>query len=344
MKAIVLESFGGLENLKFLDIAEPVCRPGEALVRVRACALNHLDLWVREGIPAYKIKLPHILGSDVSGVIAALGEGVSSSFEVGSRVAVSPGRSCGICDFCLGGGDSRCAQYGIIGAQGGPGGYAEYLAVPEKYLLPLSDSIGFKEGAAFPLTFLTAWHMLVTLGQVRPGQTVLVLGAGSGVGVAAIQIAKLAGASVIAASRSEEKLKKARELGADETISSSKDIARQTLKITQGRMADIVFEHVGPDVFEAALKSLAPGGKLITCGSTSGPVVNLDMRYVFSRQLQILGSKMGNLAEMRTVSALVNQGKIKAVIDGVYPLEEAAQAHARLSSQNQFGKIVLEIN
>ncbi len=343
MKAVVLENFGGPENLKWTEVPKPAPKEGEALVRIRFCALNHLDLWIREGIPSYKIKLPHIPGSDISGEIAEIGPGVSS-VKVGDHVAVSPGRFCSSCDFCVSGQDSYCSQYGIIGAQGGAGGYAEYICVPEKYLLPLSPSVSFAEGAAFPLTFLTAWHMLIGLGNLRPNQIVLVMGAGSGVGSAAIQIAKWNKAFVIAASRSEEKLKKAQELKADAVIHSPpQDITRQVIKITGGKMADIVFEHVGPAVFEAAIKSLAFGGKLISCGSTSGPVVNLDMRYLFSRQLQILGAKMGNLSEMREVSKLVNLGQLRPSIDKIFPLKDAAKAHQYLAEQNHFGKVLLEV-
>ena len=260
---------------------------------MRACALNHLDLFVRDGIPAYKIALPHILGCDVAGEVAALGPGVTA-VKAGQRMAVSPGRSCLRCDACLAGKDNDCRQYGIIGAQGGPGGYAELLCVPEAYLLPIPDALSFEEAAAYPLTFLTAWHMLMTLGACGPDQTVLVMGAGSGVGVAAIQMAKLAGARVIAASTSEEKLARAKALGADFLIHSPpQDLVRQTTRLTGGAMADIVVEHVGPAVFDGALKCLKTGGRLVTCGSTTGPVVELDMRFVFSRQLQILGSRWG---------------------------------------------------
>lgn len=342
MRAIVIKSFGGPEVLEPAELPDPSPGPGEVLLRVRACALNHLDFWVRNGIPAYKIKLPHILGCDVSGEVAALGPGVAG-FSVGQRAAVSPGRSCGKCEFCLEGRDNHCLGYGIIGAQGGPGGYAEYIRVPETALLPISDSLSFEEAAAFPLTFLTAWHMLMTLGRCGPDQTVLIVGAGSGVGVAAIQVAKLAGARVIAVSTSEEKLERARKLGADETIHSPpQDILRQAVKLTGGAMVDVVIEHVGPATFDAALKSLKPGGRLVTCGSTTGPSVTLDMRYVFSRQLQILGSKMGTQKEMRVVSRLVGEGKLKPVVDRAFPLEQARQAHEYLAGQKQFGKVVLK--
>jgi len=344
VRAVILESFGGPENLKIAALPDPKPGPGEVLLRVRACALNHLDLFVRDGIPSYKIKLPHILGCDIAGEVLEIGPGVDT-FKAGDRVAVSPGRSCGRCEFCLSGEDNKCHRYGIIGAQGGPGGYAELLVVPEAYLLPLPQELSFEQGAAYPLTFLTAWHMLMTLGGCGPDSTVLVMGAGSGVGVAAIQTAKLAGARVIASSTSEEKLEKARALGADETIlHPPQDIVKQTFKLTGGALADIVIEHVGPAVFDAALKSLKTGGRLVTCGSTTGPNVEIDMRFVFSRQLQILGSKMGTQDEMRRVARMVASGRLKPVIDRVFPLAEARQAHEYLAQKQQFGKVVLKVS
>ncbi|MBI3551402.1 MAG: zinc-binding dehydrogenase [Elusimicrobia bacterium] len=343
MQAVIIDRFGGPETLKSAKLPDPEPEKGEALVRVRACALNHLDLFVRDGIPAYKIALPHILGCDVAGEVAEVGEGVSS-VKKGDRVAVSPGRSCGRCESCLAGRDNMCKEYGIIGAQGGPGGYAEYLRVPEAYLLALPGNLSFEEGAAYPLTFLTAWHMLMTLGGCGPDSTVLILGAGSGVGVAAIQVAKLSGAFVIASSTSEEKLEKSVKLGADAAIHSPpQDIMKSVHKLTKGGMADIAVEHVGPAVFDAALKSLKTGGRLVTCGSTTGPTVELDMRYVFSRQLQILGSKMGTQAEMREVARLVAAGRLKPVVDRTFPLSQARQAHEYLAQKKQFGKVVLTV-
>jgi NADPH:quinone reductase-like Zn-dependent oxidoreductase len=343
MKAVLLEKFGGPENLHLRDVPEPSPAEGEVLLKVRAVALNHLDLFVRDGIPAYKIALPHVLGCDVAGEVAAVGPGVKG-VKPGLRAAVSPGRSCGDCPACREGRDNDCPRYGIIGAQGGPGGYQELLRVPAQYLLPLPDSLSFEEGAAYPLTFLTVWHMLITLGGCAKGSTVLVMGAGSGVGVAAIQMAKNLGACVIAVSTSEEKLARAKELGADHLIHHPpQDIVRQVLKLTDGALADIVIEHVGPAVFDAALKCLKNAGRLVTCGSTTGPKVELDMRYVFSRQLQILGSKMGTQEEMRLVAAEVAKGKLKPVVDKVFPLEEAAEAHRYLAQKRQFGKVVLRV-
>ena len=343
MKAVVLEAFGGPENLHFCDHPDPDPGPDEALVRVRACALNHLDLWVRDGLPAYDISLPHILGCDIAGDVAAYGPGACGP-KPGSRVVVYPGKSCGRCGACLRGEDNRCRSWGVIGAQGGPGGYAELVAVPARNLCPIPPGMTYEAAASFPLTFLTAWRMLVTLARVRPGQDVLVLGAGSGVGVAAIQIAALAGARVIAASTSAEKLEAARRLGAANAIQSPpQDLLREAKALTGGRGVDVVFEHVGPAVFEKALKALAPGGTLVTCGSTTGPVVPLDMRYMFSRELRILGAQLGTLGEFGDVMRAVAAGKLAPVVDATFPLEEARRAHEYLASRRQFGKVVLKV-
>ena len=343
MKAVLLEAFGGPENLHFTDHDDPKPGPGEALVRVRACALNHLDLWVRDGIPAYKIGLPHILGCDVAGEVVLYGPGASGP-KPGSRVVVCPGKSCGRCLACLSGQDNRCKEYGIIGAQGGPGGYAELVAVPAHNLFPIPPGMSDEAAASFPLTFLTAWHMLITQAGLRPGRTVLVIGAGSGVGVAAIQVAAMAGARVIAASTSAEKLEAARKLGAREVIQSPPDdLLRQARKLTDGRGVDVVFEHVGEAVFGAALKALAPGGMLVTCGATSGPLVQLDLRFVFSRELRIQGAMMGGLAEFNDVMRAVSDAKLSPVVDSTFPLEEARRAHEYLASRRQFGKVVLKI-
>jgi len=343
VKAVVLEKFGGPENLKLVDLPDPEPGPGEVLLKVRACALNHLDLWVRDGIPAYKIKTPHILGCDLAGEVAAVGPGVEHA-KVGDRAAVYPGRSCSRCPQCLSGLDNFCPRYGIIGAHGGPGGYAELLAVPEIDLLPMPDDMSFEEAAGYPLTFLTAWHMVMTLGACGPGQNVLVLGAGSGTSVAAIQVAKLAGAFVVASSTSQEKLAKAKGLGADALIHHPpEDLVKSTLKLTGGAMADVVIDHVGPATFDASLKSLRHGGRLVTCGATTGPLVEIDLRYVFSRQLQILGSKMGSRSEMLRVARLVSEGKLRPVIDKVFPLSQARQAHEHLADKKQFGKVVLSV-
>ncbi|MDD5302879.1 MAG: zinc-binding dehydrogenase [Elusimicrobia bacterium] len=344
MKAIVLKAFGGVENLELQTVPDPIPGPGEVLLRVRACALNHLDLFIREGLPGSRVKVPHILGCDAAGEIEALGAGVEG-VNRGDRVAVHPGRCCGACAACEDGRESDCRDFGIIGAYGGaPGGYAEKLAVPVKHLLPLPASLSFTDAASLPLTALTAWHMLKTLAEVKPDQTVIVVGAGAGVSAPAVQIAKALGATVIATSTDAAKLERAKALGADHGVHRPpQDLLKEVRRLTGGAMADCVFEHVGPAIFADALKCLRPSGRLVTCGATSGPVAELDLRYVFSRQLRILGARMGSLAEMREVWELVRDGRLKPVVDKVFPLADARAAHERLESRGQFGKVVLSV-
>lgn len=343
MKAVLLKEFGGPEKLALGEAPTPQAGAGEVLVRVRACALNHLDLWVRAGLPIPGIKLPHIPGSDVSGEVAELGKGVTR-WKVGDRVAVHPGRSCGECAACREQREPDCPRYGIVGAYGGhPGGYAEFLAVPEKHLLPMPrEDMSFEEAASLPLTALTAYSMLATEGRLAAGQTALIIGAGAGVSVMGIQIAKALGARVIATSTDAAKLQKAKELGADEVIHHPpEDLPRAVRKLTDGAMADVVLEHVGKAVFDAALKCLRPSGRLVTCGATSGYDATVDLRYVFSKRLKILGSRMGSLAEMREAWKLAGDGRLRPVLDRTFPLADARQAHERLEGRGQFGKVVL---
>jgi NADPH:quinone reductase-like Zn-dependent oxidoreductase len=279
-------------------------------------------------------------GSDVAGEIVALGDGVTN-FKVGDKVIVNPNLTCGECEWCRMGEDSMCQSFGIFGAKCW-GGYAEYAKVPARNLIPMPENLTFEQAAAFPLTFLTAWHMLITRAGLKPGERVLVVAAGSGVGVAAVQIAKLAGAFVIATAGTDEKCEKAKALGADAVINHSReDIAEKVRELTDGRGVDVVFEHVGPAVFEQCLRSLAKGGRLVTCGATTGPTASFEIRFLFSRQLSIIGSMMGRTSELLTIVRLVGEGKLKPVIDRIFPLAEAAKAHEVLESRNFFGKLVL---
>ena len=342
MKAIVYSEHGGPEVLRCVEVPEPHVGPQQVLVRVRACALNHLDLWLRRGLPSMEIPLPHIPGSDIAGEVAKLGEGVAR-VKPGERVLLAPGISCGQCEACLAGRDNFCRDYTLFGA-GVDGGCAEYVVSPAVNVISIPAKLTFEEAAAIPLVFLTAWHMLITRAQLRPGETVLVLGAGSGVGSAAIQIAKVAGARVIATAGSEAKLQKARELGAGDWIDHSKqDIAQEVKRLTNRRGVDVVFEHVGAATWEKSIRSLAPGGRLVTCGATTGYDGKIDIRYLFTRHLSILGSFMGSKAELYAVLELFERGLLKPVIDRVLPLEKCAEAHARLENREQFGKIVLKV-
>jgi NADPH:quinone reductase-like Zn-dependent oxidoreductase len=342
MKAIIFNFHGGPEVLHYADVPDPVIRATEVLVRVRACALNHLDLWVRRGMPGIEIPLPHIPGSDIAGEIAAVGSAVWR-VKVGDPVILAPGISCGQCPYCLSGADNFCRRYAIFGELV-DGGCAQFVRSPEVNAIPKPERLSFEESAAVPLVFLTAWHMLVSRAKVQPGETVLVLGAGSGVGTAAIQLAKVLGARVIATASSNEKLEHALKLGADAVIHHGiKDIALEVKRITNKRGVDVVVEHVGVATWDKSIASLTAGGRLVTCGATTGYDAKLDLRYLFSKQFSLLGSKMGSKAELYSALELVQQGKLNPVIDTVFPLEECARAHERLENREQFGKIVLKV-
>jgi NADPH:quinone reductase-like Zn-dependent oxidoreductase len=344
MKAIRFHQHGGPDVLRYEEAPEPQIAPGEVLVRVRACALNHLDLWQRRGLERVTIPLPHISGSDVAGEIVEIAASATDGIAEGQRVMLQPGISCGRCAACLSGRDNECARYEVLGYRNHPGGYAELVKVPVQNVIPLPDGIDIVQAAAFPLTFVTAWHMLVTRARVRHGDTVLVLAAGSGVGQAAVQIAKLHGARVIATAGAEEKLERARALGADEVIHHhAEDIAEKTLALTNRHGADVVIEHVGRATWARSLRALARHGRLVTCGATTGWDAALDLRALFAKQLSILGSYMGTKGELHEAAALFFAGRLRPIVDRTYPLREAALAQQRLEASGQFGKIVLEV-
>jgi NADPH:quinone reductase-like Zn-dependent oxidoreductase len=340
MKAVIFRRHGGPEVLEYIDVPDPPVRAGELLIRVKACALNHLDLWIRQGVPAYRIALPHISGCDVSGVIERLGPGVQG-WRPGDRVVLSPGLACGTCDWCRKGEDSLCLSYGIRGAAT-DGGYAELTVAKAADAIRLPDGLSFEEAAAFPLVFLTAWHMLVGRAKLQAGETLLVHAAGSGIGHAAVQIAKHLRATVYATVGSDAKIPKAKALGAEAVINYRREPFEARIKqLTQERGVDVVFEHIGPDTWEGSLRLLVKGGRLVLCGATSGPSVPLDLRYVFSRQLTILGSMMGTRAELAELLRLVADHSLKPVIDTVFPLREARAAQERMLGRDIFGKLLL---
>jgi len=340
MKAARIHRHGGPEVLVYEDIPEPKLKATEVLLRVRACALNHLDLWVRRGIPGVEIPLPHVLGSDIAGEVLETGE-LCERIRTGQRVLLSPGLSCRQCPQCLAGRDNRCRRYTMFG-YGVPGGNLERLAAPEYTAIPIPDDLTFEEAAAVPLVFLTAWHMLFTLARLEPGEEVLVLAASSGVGSAALQLAKLVNCRVIATAGGETKLEMARRLGADAVIDHyAQDIAAEVRKLTHRRGVDVVFEHVGAATWAKSLASLAPNGRLVTCGATTGPDVKLDLRFLFAKQQSVLGSYMGTLGELYQVLPFVFRKQVKPVIDRLYPLAEIAAAHERLERREHFGKVVV---
>ena len=338
MKAVRIHQFGGPEVLTYEDIPDPQPRKDQVLVRVRACSLNHLDVWVRKGLPG--VKLPHILGSDVAGEVVEAGEYVSG-FKAGQRVLLSPMHYCGHCEKCVAGLQNHCRQFTVLG-NGVDGGNCELIAVPAANVIPIPDSLDFNQAASVPLVFLTAWRMLVGRAGIRPGQTVLVLGASSGVGIAAIQIAKLFHCRVITTAGDEAKLVRSRELGADHGINHYKQkISEEVRKITNKEGVDIVFEHVGAATWEESVKSLKSGGTLVTCGATTGPHVAIDLRHLFARQLSLLGSYMGTMGELHEVLRHIFAGRLKPVVDRTFPLSELRAAHEYLEKSQMFGKVVV---
>lgn len=342
MKAVVFHEHGGPEKLKYEDRPDPQIKPDEVLVRVKACALNHLDIWVRQGIPAYQISLPHISGCDVAGQIERVGSQVKG-IKVGQKVFIWPGLNCGTCGECKAGHDNLCPSFGVLGAKT-DGGYAEFVAVPGRNAIPIPGSLTFEQAAAFPLVSVTAWHMAVTLAWLRRGETVLIMGAGSGVGSMAIQIAKYIGAKVITTVGSKDKVKKALVMGADEVINhATEDVAKRVFELTGGQGVDVVIEHIGPQVWDQCLKSLAKGGRLVTCGATTGGKAEIDLRYLYSRNLTLKGSYMGTKAELLEATKLIGTGKLKPVIDHVYPLQDARAAQEQMLSRKLFGKLVLTV-
>jgi NADPH:quinone reductase-like Zn-dependent oxidoreductase len=340
MKAVLIRRHGGPEVLEIADLPRPEAGAGQVVLQVKAAGMNHLDTWVRRGIPGMTHPLPMIPGSDAAGIVVAVGTGVTGP-KAGDRVFVSPGYSCGRCAACFAGDEPLCKDYGMFG-EDRSGTQAELVALPSGNVLPLPDGLSFEEGAAFPLVFLTAWRMLVTRARVRVGEDVLVQAGGSGVGTAAIQIAKLHGARVLTTVGSDDKADRVRALGADEVINyRAKDFLDEVRRVTFKRGVDIVVESVGEETWERSVKSLAKGGRLVTCGATSGYKAMTDLRYVFSKGLSILGSTMGSRAELLRIAGLMAARRLRPVIDRVLPLERVAEGHRAMAERSLLGKIVL---
>lgn len=340
MKAVVFKQHGGPEVLEFTDAPVPTITANEVLVEVKACALNHLDIWARGGLPGIKIPLPHILGNDIAGVVREVGA-LATWVKPGDEVMLQPGVSCGHCAECLGGRDNFCREYDMLGYRR-DGGYAQLVSAPAVNVIPKPNNLSWEEAAALPLVTVTAWHMLVTRANVQPGEDVLVHAAGSGVGSMAIQIAKLRGARVIATASSDDKLAKAKDLGADEVINyNDSNWPKEVKRLTDRRGVDVVFEHTGAGTWAGSIASLKNNGRLVTCGATSGYDVSTDLRQVFYRNLNILGSFMGTKAELIAALKFVETGAIYAVMDRTMPLSEARRAHELMEDRKQFGKIVL---
>ncbi len=340
MKAAVFREFGGPDRVRVEDVPTPSPAAGEVLVRVRACALNHLDLWVLGGLPVLKTPLPFWTGCDIAGEVTAVGPGVTG-VTTGTRVGVNPSLWCGTCEWCVQGEESLCVRYRIIGEHT-TGGLAEYVAVPAANLLPLPAHVSFEDAAAFILVNMTAWRMLVTQAALRPAEDLLILGVGGGVSSAAVQIGKLCGARVFVTSSSDDKLHRAQALGADEGVNyATTDWAKTVRQWTNKRGVDVVLDNVGAATWAGSLRSLAGGGRLVTCGATTGPIGETDIRIVFWKQLRIIGSTMSNRIEFLDVMGQLFAGRLKAVVDQVFPLAETPAALTLLQKGQQFGKIVV---
>jgi NADPH:quinone reductase-like Zn-dependent oxidoreductase len=340
MKAVVFKEHGGPEVLQYADAPDPKIKANEVLVEVRACALNHLDVWARKGLPGIEIPMPHILGNDIAGVVREAGELVTW-VRPGDEVMLQPGVSCGHCIECLRGLDNLCPEYNILGYRR-DGGYAELVAAPGVNVIRKPQNLSWEEAAALPLVTVTAWHMLVTRARVTAGEDVLIHAAGSGVGSIGIQVAKLHGARVIATAGSDEKLEKARQNGADEVVNYTReDWPKEIRRLTGKRGVDVVFEHTGAATWPGSIASLAKNGRVVTCGATSGFDARTDLRQLFYRHLSLLGSFMGSKAELLDAMKFVERGAIRAVIDRVLPLGEARRAHELIEDRAQFGKLVL---
>jgi len=341
MKAVVFEEHGGVDKLVVCDVPTPRPGPGEVLIQVKACALNHLDLWMRRGAFKANLPMPHISGCDVCGIVAELGSGVTD-LQVGDRVVIAPGQGCGKCTECLAGRDSYCVQFRIFGFQV-QGGYAEYAVTEARHVIPVPRTLDYEQWAALPLVTLTAHHMLFERGHLRPGQTVLVHACGSGVGTMAVQLAKLAGAFVITTSASDHKLQRARqEFGADGVINYDRDdLVEHVNHLTNGRGVDLVIDPVGPAVWEKSLAVLRRGGRLVNCAGTTGMETTLSVRALYANQIALLGSYMGFRHELDNVLRLAAAHRIAPVIDKTYRLENAREAQLRMENRENYGKIVL---
>lgn len=341
MRVVRIHEHGGLDRLRFEEAPLPEPGPGEVRIRVRAIGINHLDTWVRRGVPGHTFPLPMIPGCDGAGDVDAVGPGVTAR-RVGDRVLVAPGFSCGACAACASGRDHLCRHYGIFGEMR-DGTCADAVVVPERNAIPLPTGLAFEAAAAFPLVYLTAWTMLADRAALRPGETVLVHAAGSGVSTAAIQIARLLGAGrIIATASTPEKQRKARNLGADDVIDArADDLPARVRSLTEKVGVDVVVDHVGQTTFAGSLRCLAKGGRLVTCGATTGPKADVNLNLVFFKSLSILGSTMGPLGAVHDLAGHVAAGRLKPVIDAVLPLSQVAEAHRRIEAREVFGKLVL---
>jgi len=341
MKAVVVHGHGGPEVLRYQDWERPEPAQDEVLIEVHAAAINHIDVWIRKGLPGVTFPFPLIPGCDAAGIVRAAGAGVSG-MPAGTRVAINPGISCGRCEFCAGGFGGQCDRFLMVG-ENRHGSYAQFLTVPAHIVLPIPDTLTFEQAAAAPLVTLTAWSMMVNKGQLRPGEDVLILGVGAGVGTAALQIAKMTGCRVFAAASADEKLELASSLGADFLINYAREeFDKKIRQLTDRRGVDVVVDYIGAETWVRSLRSARKGGRVLTCGATTGFDPRTDLRQIFYRQVQVIGSTMGSHRDFLDAMRAVFRGQIKPVIDRVLPLSEAGRGHEAIEKREVFGKVVLK--
>ena len=343
MRAVYYEEHGGPDVLEIGDFDDPVAARRQVVIDVKSASLNHIDLFLRRGLPGLRIPLPHIPGCDAAGVVSEVGEDVTT-VAVGDRVLMNPSVSCGQCEFCARGDASLCTTYTLIG-ETTQGTCCEKIVVPAINAIPIPDSLSFDDAASIPLVFLTAWRMMIKRGRLRAGESILILGASAGVGIAAIQIAKVAGARVLAAASTDEKLELCRALGADVLINYAKeDFVKRVRSATGKRGVDVVIDYVGKETWVKSLKSLASGGRLLTCGATTGHDPQTDLRHIFYRQLEVIGSTMGSRNDLMAPLNLILEGRMRTVVGAVFDLEETAEAHRVMEERRALGKIVIKVS
>ena len=342
MKAVFITEHGGIDKIKFDEVKKPVISSKEVLIKLKAASLNHLDIWVRQGILGIKVEFPHILGSDGAGVVEEAGQEVKN-VKIGDKVLLNPGISCNTCEFCSAGEHSLCPAFHLLGEHVN-GTYAEYVKTPFENVHRIPENLSFEEAASFPLVFLTAWRMLISKARLLPGETILILGIGGGVSSAALLIAKHTGARVIVTSGDNNKIEKSKQLGADIAINyNKKDFAKEIRNLTQKRGVDVLLDNIGSVTWIKSLSSLARGGRLVTCGATTGANPQTDIQRIFWNQISVLGSTMGNRKEFLQILNLFEVNNLKPVIDSVFLLKDFREAQKKMEEKKQFGKIVIKI-
>jgi NADPH:quinone reductase-like Zn-dependent oxidoreductase len=343
MKAVTIAQHGGPDVVQVQDVPDPQPAAGEVVIETRAASLNHLDIWVRKGRPGMGLRFPHILGSDAAGVVAEVGPGVQG-VRAGEEVILNPVLSCGSCEYCLRGEQSECPSFSLVGL-GRPGTFAERVAVPAACVHPKPAHLDFKSAAALPLAYVTAWRMLMTRARLAPGETLLIHGIGGGVALAGLQIAKLLGAEVIVTSGSQEKLNRARSLGADSVVNyrTEPDLVRKIRDLTAARGVDVVMDTVGAATWPVDFAVVRRGGRIVICGVTTGAAAETPLNVLYWNQVSVLGSTMGSHEDFRQMLRAVAEAKLEPVLDSAAPLDRAAEAMARMEAGEQFGKIVLTV-